>query len=289
MENIIKSLKAQFKQPNNGVTQLMIIHIIAFTALLLGNFVFTLLFPTHTIPLYQYLALAPQWETFIEKPWTLFTYTFVNLEITSCLWHVIGIYTIGKIVTRFLGNTRFIFIYLLGSWAGGLSFLAFCHYFPKLDFYFTYNHFLMGGLSSFYALVAATATFSPNYPLHLFLFGSIRLKYIMGFLLLFILFPLLNQPYTITYIAPLSASFFGYLYVKLLGQDIDIGKPLFAILGAIRKVKKMDQKFKISVHPNKSPKKKVKKDEISAILKKLSLKGYEQLTEKERKTLFNNP
>ena len=63
--------------------------------------------------------------------------------------------------------------YILGGICGGLLYMAAFNIFPYFRPMVDYS-FMLGASASVLAIVAATAYREPNYPIRLFLFGTIR-------------------------------------------------------------------------------------------------------------------
>src|SRR5690606_33167981 len=109
------------------------------------------------------LVMPANFSLFAAKPWTVFTYMFTQREIfPHLLFNMLWLFWLGKIFLDFLNKRQFIFVYLLGGLAGGITFLLLYNFIPvfKSDAQFSY---LLGSSASVMAIVVGTATLLPNY------------------------------------------------------------------------------------------------------------------------------
>ena len=152
--------------------------------------------------------------------------------------------------------------------------------------------FMLGASASVLAVVAATAYREPNYPIRLFLFGTIRLKYlaliVIGTDLLFI-----TSSNAGGHIAHLGGALAGLWFAASLSKGADITAWINKSLDAVSSLfNSKPRKPKMKVHYgtdklkdyNYNARKKAQSDEIDRILDKLKKSGYESLTTEEKKS-----
>ena len=155
--------------------------------------------------------------------------------------------------------------------------------------------FMLGASASVLAIVAATAYREPNYPIRLFLFGTIRLKYlaliVVGMDLLFI-----TSSNAGGHIAHLGGALAGLWFAASLSKGTDITSWINKFLDSIISLfsfKPLKPKMKVHYGTDKqkdynyNARKKAQSDEIDRILDKLKKSGYESLTTEEKKSLFD--
>lgn len=155
--------------------------------------------------------------------------------------------------------------------------------------------FMLGASASVLAIVAATAYREPNYPIRLFLFGIIRLKYlaliVIGMDLLFI-----TSSNAGGHIAHLGGALAGLRFAAGLSKGTDITSWINKLLDAIASLfnsKPRKPKMKVHYGTNRqkdydyNARKKTQSEEIDRILDKLKKSGYESLTTDEKKSLFD--
>ena len=185
-------------------------------------------------------------------------------------------------------------VYLLGGICGGLLYMVSYNVFPYFQ-YMIEGSFLLGASSSVLAIVAATAYREPNYPIQLFLFGTVRLKYlaliVIGMDLLFI-----TSSNAGGHISHLGGALAGVWFAASLSKGRDITAWINRLLDGIEGLfspRPRKPKMKINYGGNRqkdyeyNARKKSQSDEIDRILEKLKKSGYESLTAEEKKSLFD--
>jgi len=142
---------------------------------------------------------------------------------------------------------------------------------------------------------AATAYREPDYPIRLFLFGTVRLKYLA---LVVIVTDLLfiTSSNAGGHIAHLGGALAGLWFAASLSKGADITAWINKSLDAVTALFSFKpRKPKMKVHYgterqkdyNYNARKKAQSDEIDRILDKLKKSGYESLTTEEKKSLFD--
>ena len=92
-------IKKHFQRPNNGVIQLILIHLLVFAALVITKVVCVLLGYTNAYQaLYQALILPAGWQSFLEQPWSLLTYFWVHDQFWNVLWDIAFLYAFGQLL-----------------------------------------------------------------------------------------------------------------------------------------------------------------------------------------------
>jgi len=140
------------------------------------------------------------------------------------------------------------------------------------------------------AIVIATAVYIPDYSVHLFLLGRVKLKYLaLGIFLLTSVFDFSVN--TGGKIAHIGGAVFGYVYAVRYRQGKDTGKWINSLIDTIATWFKPRQKMKVSYKKtmNDLEYNKMKADHqerINKILEKISKGGYDSLTKEEKEILF---
>lgn len=222
----------------------------------------------------QYLAFPSdiaQWPT---RFYTLVTYAFLHQNIFHILFNMLWLYWMGNLFLDFLKARQFQVVYWGGAILGALTFALIYNLNPQLN---ANGAILLGASAAVMAIFSAIATLIPNYSIRLILFGDVKLKYL---LLVYIIIDVIGTSPGSGNIggnlAHLGGAFFGFVYIKILQNGTDLSNFLV-------------KKPKLKVVKN-APKKKtsaVNQAEIDAILDKISKSGYENLTAKEKQTLFD--
>ena len=226
--------------------------------------------------------------------WQLVTAMFVHANFEHILFNMLWLYWFGTLFLQFFSAKHLRGVYLLGGICGGLLYMVSYNVFPYFQ-YMIEGSFLLGASASVLAIVAATAYREPNYPIQLFLFGTVRLKYlaliVIGMDLLFI-----TSSNAGGHISHLGGALAGLWFAASLSKGKDITAWINRLLDSIEGLfspRPRKPKMKINYGGNRqkdyeyNARKKSQSDEIDRILEKLKKSGYESLTAEEKKSLFD--
>ncbi|WP_321478677.1 rhomboid family intramembrane serine protease [uncultured Bacteroides sp.] len=293
MAHLISELKSIFRKGNIYI-QLIFINaaIFIFTTLLS---VFLQLFNQNTSQIFETLELPASLSRLVTQPWSIITYMFMHAGILHILFNMLWLYWFGNLFLYFFSSKHLRGLYFLSGICGGLFYIASYNIFP----YFASSvasSTMVGASASVLGIVVATAYREPNHQIQIFLFGTIRLKYIA---LIVILSDLLfvTSGNAGGHIAHLGGALGGLWFASSLKRGTDITSWINKLLDTITKIfskKTWKRKPKMEIHYNRDPKdyeynakKKAQSDEVDRILEKLKKSGYDSLTTKEKKLLFD--
>jgi len=247
--------------------------IIALTA---GVFVLQLLFhPAMTgwLGLYDSAILKGQ-------IWRLLTYAFAHSikDIFHILFNMLILYFFGRRIESMYGAKEFGLLYCAAAIFSGLFIVL-------LDFYFGDHSFTIGASGAVLAVSMIYTLHFPREVIRIWGIIPIETRWLMGFILIYNLFPLLNQfggrdnSNGISYAGHLGGALFGYLYYKFRWRisrltDVFSRKSSFKMMGRGPKLK---------IYSEESPEE--LEAEVDRILQKINEKGEASLSSKERKTL----
>lgn len=221
----------------------------------------------------KYLLFSVNISSWPTHFYMLITYQFFHFDFFHILFNMLWLYWMGQLFMDFFKPRQFHFIYLLGGVFGALFFTLCCYILPSYSEMRTVGK-LFGASASVMAIFAAITTLIPNYSLNLIFIGPIRIKYLLAIYLFLDLVTIKN--YDGGSLAHIGGTLFGFIYVKLLQNGIDMST-LFK------------NKPKLKVVKNQTPKKSMPtydQKEIDTILDKISKSGYDKLTKEEKETLF---
>jgi len=282
--SIVSEVRYSVFKSGNPLYQFMAINVFVFLLLNL-LYVFEFLFGQAGLVsdfLQKQLIMPANFSLFLLKPWTAFTYMFTQREFFHLLFNMLWLFWLGKIFLDFLNKRQFIFTYLLGGLAGGITFLLLYNFIPvfKSDAQFS---FLLGSSASVSAIVVGTATLLPDYTIRMLFFGNVKLKYLA---LVFIILDLIglagaNPGGNLSH---LGGALLGYLFIVQLQKGRDWSKTF---------VRKKRKKPDLKVVRNEQPKSPIRgsrtipnQEYIDTILDKISQSGYDNLTKEEKEALF---
>lgn len=254
---------------------------------LLKLFVF-LGFPSESMRLGSFLELPSNLDALLVKPWTLFTYMFVHYNFMHVLFNLLVMYWTGRIFCDFLPQSKLTAVYILGGLMGGLSFVLLYNVIPAFEAASSLS-ILIGASAGVFAIMVGAAMLAPDYPVHMILFGEVKLKYVA--IALTILY-LVSIPDSNSggNIAHLGGGLAGMFYIMLTRKGINPGGWIEFILSLPSKIR--NRKIRV-VHSKPVPMMvgkpntdKLQQDVIDAILDKISRSGYDSLSAKEKEILF---
>lgn len=223
----------------------------------------------------RYLAFPANIAEWPYRFYTIVTYAFLHGGLLHILFNLLWLYWMGNLFLDFLKARQFQVVYWGGAIAGALTFALIYNLSPQLD---SQNQTLIGASAAVMAIFSAIATLVPNYSIRLPLFGDVKLKYL---LLIYVLIDVVGvSPKSANIggnLAHLGGALFGFVYIKLLQNGTDLSSFL-------------TKKPKLKIVKNEKPKTThaaVNQAEIDAILDKISKSGYENLSAREKQTLFD--
>ena len=299
---ILDDFKHAFNRPNNGHIQLILINVIVFLVLIVSKvFIDLTLGPEAFRNVLVQLAMPSNTESFLVKPWTIFTYMFVHIGFFHILFNMLFLYWFGMVIKEFLGSNRVIGLYVLGGIAGGIMYILIYNLIPfyadRVDISILY-----GASAGVFAVVVGAATFMPNYTFFLLFIGPVRIKYIALFYVI-LSFANTTGPNAGGELAHLGGALIGFLFIKQLNSGIDWSKPIVKVMHFFKSffVKQPNIRVTYSRKEQSRPSsrrgfqsskkstntKTVEQDEIDEILDKISQSGYDSLSKEEKEKLFN--
>ncbi|MDJ1481341.1 rhomboid family intramembrane serine protease [Cytophagaceae bacterium YF14B1] len=294
MTGIVDDFKNAFRKQNNGLVQIILINVVIFLVMVTLFWIFKAADKReYFMLLEENLYLPGDIKKFLFHPWTLITYFFVHsLEGPfHILFNMLFLYWFGKLIDEYLGSRRLVNLYILGGFAGGISYLILANLIPGFS-----NSQLLGASGAVYAVVVGAATLMPNYTFFLFLLGPVKIKYIAGFYIITSYISLaVNGENMGGNIAHLGGGLMGFLFITQLNNGNDLGRPISRFLEWVKGLFQSKPKMKVTYRSTTTVTTKATSptysgtpddDEIDAILDKINRSGYESLTKEEKQKLF---
>ena len=293
MATIITDLKDSFRRGSIHI-QLIYINIAVFAAVTLAGIALQL-FNMEQARVFDWLELPASPTRFIMQPWSLLTYMFMHGGLLHILFNMLWLYWFGAIFLNMFSSKHLRGLYVLGGICGGALYMLAYNVFPYFRPYIE-NSFMVGASASVLAIVAAAAYREPNYPIRLFLLGTLRLKYlaliVIGMDLL-----LITSENAGGHIAHLGGALAGVWFAAGLNKGRDVTAWINRAADGIASLfRRKPRKPKMKVHYGNgsrqqdydyNARKKAQSDEIDRILDKLRKTGYEGLSDEEKKSLFD--
>lgn len=272
----------------NIAEKLIAINIVVFILFGLTSF----LFKTHF--LFDWFVLSKDVGDFITKPWSILSYSFLHQGFLHLAMNMIMLYYVSKLFLARFSSKLFLNIYLLGALVGGGVFLLSYNLFPV---FYNQISFLVGASASVMGVFIFTCTSLAQMEVAIFTFKLKLWKLGLFFVVLdFIQIPNGNSG---GHLAHLGGALLGYLYANQLKKGNDIGIGFEKIIDSITSYFSFKKKTNLkTVHRTKAQRKKfdktvyqkkrIKQEQIDAILDKISKSGYESLSKEEKSFLFQS-
>lgn len=281
MSNIgLKDFWRQTYKTGSPIPIVISIQVSVFVLIYFFDLLFDLRFVSQSVlqPIVELLSLPSYFSNFLAQPWSLLTYNFVYVKLLNLLFDSLWLYWVGQIFFTFLNKRQFFFVYISSLLLSSMLYVGFGTLIPPAA-----DLHLMGGAHPLSAVLAAIVVLIPNYELRLLLFGTVKLKLVavIYFAVQFLFFTIDNRPAAISYVV---AILFGMAFTYALKSGMD-WSTLF------QKKHKRPAKMKVVAGNNIPTNRKHRydlpnQDEIDTILDKISVSGYDSLTNHEKETLF---
>ena len=275
-------------QQLNIVEKIILINIICFVFPLLFRTIFFLfsLSENFFVGLFE---LSSSFQDLVFRPWTILTYGFLHSGFFHLFWNMYLLYFSSRLLLNLFNSKIFLKLYFLGIIIGGLTFILSYNFFPVFQ---DANPYMVGASAGVMSVFIFMSTYSPSLEIKLILF-NIKLRY-LG--IAFVLLDVIQIPYGNSggHIAHLGGAFFGFLYAQRLQKGLDIGLPLDNLVEKISQLFVRKSKMKTvykskdtsDIQNKKGTMKRDNQRRIDEILDKISVSGYESLSNEEKDFLF---
>jgi membrane associated rhomboid family serine protease len=279
-------LNIRIKQLNSA-EKLILINVVCFILPLLIKTVL-FLFNISSTNFINWFELSASWTGLPLKPWSIVTYSFLHSGFFHLFWNMYLLFFSSKLFLNLFTSNTFFSVYFLGVIVGGITFILSYTFFPVFQ---NSSPVMIGASAGVMAVFIFMSTYSPDLEIRLILF-NVKLRY-LG--ITFLLLDIVQIPYGNAggHLAHLGGAILGFYYVKQLNNGKDIGKPFMSFIDKVinifrkkpkmRTVHKREKSQKINKNISVAGEKQKRIDEI---LDKISISGYESLTQAEKDFLF---
>lgn len=294
MANILEEIKQNFK---NGSYLTRLIYINAGVFLIVKLLSVILGATGYSNIWISYLELPAFFQTLLKQPWSIITYMFMHHDFIHLIFNLLTLYWFGKIFLDYFNQKQLVGLYLLGGIGGAIFYLAAFNISNTFNanIFFSY---LLGASASVMAIIFALVRYCPNQEIHLALIGPVKLKYLgIAMLVLDVIGTTsVNAGGSISHI---GGAVTGYLFAQIMiNSGKDITEPINRVIGWVNDLFKQNKKPKFTVHRNTSKtdeewnmenknRKRENNEEIDRILEKIKKSGYANLSDEEKKRLFD--
>lgn len=229
--------------------------------------------------------------------WQLLTYQFMHS--TSSLWHIGGnmfiLWMFGMEIENRWGSKKFLLFYLLGGIGAGILQVSLAPIFTDG------LAVTIGASGAVYAVMVAFALFFPDRHIYLYFLLPIKAKYFIALWVLVDFF-MIGSSSPVAHLAHLGGALTGFLFIMLDRRYNFNVEGWFSSLKNYTSDKKEKPNFRPPYRrpsssadvqeakfydlSDQNKKDEIDQDEIDRILDKISQSGYQNLTAKEKKILF---
>jgi membrane associated rhomboid family serine protease len=278
----------------NVIKNLLVINgIVFFIQLIASNF------RVGSVPLWYimntWFALNPLAEGANFQVWQLITYQFMHGSFSHILFNMFGLWMFGMEIENLWGSKKFLIYYLLCGVVAGLFQL----FLPPL--FGQTAAITIGASGAVFGVMLAFAMIFPDRYIFLYFLVPVKAKYLIGFLIVLEFLLIDSAGSNVAHLAHLGGAIAGFIYIML---DKNTYVPLKNILNKSRynSGTKFQNPFSGFSNPfgkkendveeanyydiNKKKENEITQQDIDKILDKISKSGYQNLSEKEKKILF---
>lgn len=283
-------------QDNNALVYLVAINLLMFVMLTFIKIIYYL----SEIPIeffykqvFDWFTLPGSADSFLGKPWVLFTYMFTHESIWAVISSLLWLWGFGYILQDLTGNNKLIPIYLYGGLVGGLAFMLTVNIFPVLANHINTISPLMGAGAAVMAVAVATTTLAPDYRIFPLINGGIPL-WVLLVIFVAIDFASMAGGNAGVVASQLSGGAIGYLFIRQLRRGSDWGAWMNRLIDWLNDLFSPDKKhaprdtkenlFTGSIHKKKAGSD-LSQQKIDSILDKINQQGYQFLTDEEKSFL----
>lgn len=270
---------------------LLILNGVVFLIQMLGQ---NLLIGNLTIEDYliKYFALIPIGYGFL--PWQLITYQFMHGGFGHIFFNMFALWMFGVEIENLWGSRKFLIFYLSCGVAAGLAQLFIT---PLLSQTLAPT---IGASGAIFGVLIAFAMLFPDRYIYLYFFIPVKAKYLIAFMILIEFFAVDSASSNIAHLAHLGGALAGFLYImydrktSLTGRSPfggssyggKMNNPFSGMSNPFGKKEGNIQDAKFYEIKDEDEHKNVSQKDIDAILDKISQSGYQNLSDEEKRILF---
>ncbi|HLG31607.1 MAG TPA: rhomboid family intramembrane serine protease [Ignavibacteriaceae bacterium] len=244
----------------------------------------------------NWFALNPIAEGANFQVWQLITYQFMHGSFSHILFNMFGLWMFGMEIENLWGSKKFLIYYLLCGVAAGLFQLFLPPLFGQVA------AITIGASGAVFGILIAFGMIFPERYIFLYFLVPVKAKYLIGFLIVLEFLLIDSAGSNVAHLAHLGGAIAGFIFIML---DKNTMVPLKNILNRSRtgsgsryqnpfgglsdrfRRRGDDVQEARFYDINSKKEEEITQEVIDKILDKISKSGYQNLTEKEKKILFD--
>lgn len=258
-----------------------------------GAFLLSFFFYQFKIGVFNFpngLPLDSSPTALLYQPWTLITYAFLHTGFLHLFFNLMIFNFSSQLFLTFFSQKQLLGLYVLSALFAGLSFVG-------VFYLMGTTSKIIGSSAAVMAILVATTTYQPLMEIRLFFLGKIKLWYLTAVIVLLDAMQILVEN-TGGHIVHIAGALFGFVFVKLLINGIDISKLVSNVIDFITNLVQPKSKTPFKKVYTSTPKrnpvvskstitiKDKTQQQIDDILDKISKSGYDSLSVEEKEFLF---
>ncbi|CUU05768.1 Membrane associated serine protease, rhomboid family [Candidatus Thermokryptus mobilis] len=253
----------------SAIKYFIIINVIVYLFLIFFGLNFKISGVPLYIYIYKYFALNPIGDGF--KIWQLITYMFIHdpKGIFHILFNMLMLWMFGTEVENLWGTRRFLVYYSTAGIGAGITHLIIAPLFDQIGP-------VVGASGAIYGIMTAFAIMFPDRMIFLYFLIPIPARIFVAILVFFDLIMGIFGSDGIAHFAHLGGAVVGFIYIKLMYSGFDLSE----LLAKFKLPKKQKKKYLLVDDEI------ITQEQIDEILDKINQYGYESLTEREKKILY---
>ncbi|HEX2867479.1 MAG TPA: rhomboid family intramembrane serine protease [Ignavibacteriales bacterium] len=236
----------------------------------------------------QYFALMPLGHGFYI--WQLITYQFLHGSFSHIFFNMFALWMFGMEIENLWGSKKFLIFYLVCGVGGGLTHILLS---PVMSEMLAPT---IGASGAIYGVMIAFAMMFPDRYIFIYFLIPVKAKYLIAFLVV-LEFLSAGDMSLVAHLAHIGGAVVGFLFIIL---DSRSGFSLRSVFSSFKKpyssrppqfkrrpFRDEDKVVDADYYEiNKKEESPITQEEIDRILDKISQSGYQNLTEREKKILF---
>lgn len=254
--------------------------------------------------LYKWFALNPLTGTdpagfsYNFQVWQLVTYQFMHGGFGHILFNMFALWMFGMEIENMFGGKKFLIFYLTAGVVAGIFHLILS---PMIAGTVAYT---IGASGAVYGVLIAFALFFPNRYIFLWFLIPVKTKYLIGFLIITEFLFVDSAGSNVAHIAHLGGALAGFLFIMFdknsnvelknifrrssfgSGNTFGSSSPKFQNPFRKKSTDIEEATYYDLNNQSKDDKDSISQEEIDKILDKISQSGYQNLTSREKKILF---
>jgi len=292
--SIVDEIKESFKQ-GGALTRLIYINLGVFVVIRVIYAILALMGGGDLGDLIiSWLSVPAHPSALLFRPWTIITYMFLHVDLIHILVNILYLYWFGRIFLNYFNPRQLLGVYFMGGIAGAALYILSYNIFPGLNSVAP-SAVMMGASASVMAILFSAARYTPNLKVHLMFLGSVKLMHIALIMLVLDLISISNMSNTGGHLAHIGGALFGVFYASRLQKGKDTTLRFNRWMDKVATLFSRKNHMKVTHSSKKRPmsdmeynsRKNNNQHNVDRILDKIKSKGYDSLSDEEKRTLFD--